>query len=117
MAEMARRQILPAAAEFAGKMAAVYTNLSAAGIKNEEIRSLAARLSELISEVSASSARLEDALQRCETVSSLPENAALHRDEIRAVMQQLRQSADAMEQLVSSAGWPIPTYTDLLYRV
>lgn len=47
----------------------------------------------------------------------LSENARMHRDEVRVVMSELRQAVDQMERLVSAEDWPIPTYTDLLYRV
>ena len=117
MAEMARRQILPAATEFAGKMAASYDRLTAIGIKNDSVFRLTVRLSDLITAVDTSTGKLEKALVRCESAQTLLENAEMHRDEVRAVMKELRQEADAMERLISAEDWPIPTYTDLLYRV
>ncbi len=117
MAEMARRQILPAAVGFAGKTAEAYTHLSQVGIQNASVLSLAKQLSGLITEVTASTGKLEVALARCEEIVDLSENARMHRDEVRVVMSELRQEVDQMERLVSAEDWPIPTYTDLLYRV
>ena len=117
MAEMVRRQILPAATEFAGKMAASYDRLASIGIKNDSVFRLTARLSDLITAVDASTGKLEKALARCESAQTLLENAEMHRDEVRAVMADLRRDTDAMERLVSAGDWPMPTYTDLLYRV
>ena len=65
----------------------------------------------------ASTGKLEKALARCESAQTLLENAEMHRDEVRAVMADLRRDTDAMERLVSAEDWPMPTYTDLLYRV
>ncbi len=117
MAEMARRQILPAAMEFAGKAADSYARLSAAGIKNDSIFRLTARLSDLITAVDRSAGDLEKALARCETAATLLENARMHRDEVRTVMQELRREVDDMERLISDKDWPMPTYADLLYRI
>lgn len=117
MAEMARRQILPAAVGFAGKTAEAYAHLSQAGIQNASVLSLAKQLSGLITEVTASTGKLEVALARCEEIVDLSENARMHRDEVRVVMSELRQEVDQMERLISAEDWPIPTYTDLLYRV
>lgn len=117
MAEMARRQILPAAVGFAGKTAEAYTHLSQVGIQNASVLSLAKQLSGLITEVTASTGKLEVALARCEEIVDLSENARMHRDEVRVVMSELRQEVDQMERLISAEDWPIPTYTDLLYRV
>ena len=117
MAEMVRRQILPAATEFAGKMAASYDRLASIGTKNDSVFRLTARLSDLITAVDASTGKLEKALARCESAQTLLENAEMHRDEVRAVMADLRRDTDAMERLVSAGDWPMPTYTDLLYRV
>ena len=117
MAEMARRQILPAAVGFARKTAEAYTHLSQVGIQNASVLSLAKQLSGLITEVTASTGKLEVALARCEEIVDLSENARMHRDEVRVVMSELRQEVDQMERLVSAEDWPIPTYTDLLYRV
>ena len=117
MAEMTRRQILPAATDFAGKMAASYNALSAAGIKNDSIFRLLARLSELITSVEKTTGELEKALLRCEETETLRDNARMHRDEVRSVMLKLRREADDMERLISDEAWPIPTYADLLYRI
>ena len=117
MAEMTRRQILPAATDFAGKTAASYNALSAAGIKNDSIFRLLARISERITNVEKTTGELEKALLRCEEAETLRDNARMHRDEVRSIMLKLRREADDMERLISDEAWPIPTYADLLYRI
>ena len=117
MSEMVRRQILPAAVEFAGKTARAFLTLKDAGIQNSSIHSQAEKLSGYISAVSDTVGRLETALEECRDIASLPENARFHRDVIRRIMAELRGDVDRMEPLVSAKEWPMPTYTDLLYRI
>ena len=117
MCEMTRRQILPAAADFAGKMARDYSSLKEAGVENASLLSMVRRLSGCITELEDVTGRLEEALETCGSISDHLENAQYHRDTIRAIMQELREVSDRTEKMVSAGDWPIPTYADLIYRV
>ena len=117
MAQMCRREILPHMVEFAGKMAESYEKLSKMQVYNANIEEFVRELSALITEVDDLCCELDVELDQCDQIDDYVENAEFHRDSIRRVMAELRSAADRAERLVSSDAWPIPTYTDLLYRV
>ena len=117
MAQMCRREILPHMVEFAGKMAESYEKLSKMQVYNANIEEFVRELSALITEVDDLCCELDVELDQCDQIEDYVENAEFHRDSIRRVMAELRSAADRAERLVSSDAWPIPTYTDLLYRV
>ena len=117
MLEMAKREILPAVVEFAGKCADSYNSLKAAGFENKSLHNLTARLSRDISEISDASGALEVKLLHSHTVEDPHELAVYCRDMLRPQMEALRAAADAAEERMSSGVWPMPNYTDLLHRV
>ena len=117
MAQMCRREILPHMVEFAGKMAESYEKLAKMQVYNANIEEFVRELSTLITEVDDLCCELDIELDQCDQIEDYVENAKFHRDSIRRVMAELRTAADRAERLVSSDAWPIPTYTDLLYRV
>ena len=43
--------------------------------------------------------------------------ALYYRDEILSLMQEMRKEIDFCEEKVSSDVWPLPTYTDIIFRV
>ena len=117
MAQMCRREILPNMVEFAGKMADAYEKLAKMQVYNANLEELIRELSALITEVDDLCCELDMELDQCDGIEDEVENARFHRDSIRRVMAELRNAVDRAEKLVSSGAWPIPTYTDLLYRV
>ena len=117
LSQMCHREILPHMVEFAGKMAESYEKLSNMKVHNTNIEELVRELSTLITNVDNLTCELDLGLDQCDQIEDYVENARFHRDSIRRVMAELRKAVDRAERLVSSDAWPIPTYTDLLYRV
>ncbi len=117
MAQMCRREFIPAIISFAGEMADNYSKLTKLDISNPHIKAIANELSTLVSEIETLTTELERELEQCDKIPDYIENAEFHRDNIRKLMVKLRVSVDRAEQLVASDAWPVPTYTDLLYRV
>lgn len=117
MAEMCRSDLLPQAILFAGKIAAAYQQMEQVGIPNDRILSLTKRLSALIARADVLTGKLESELEESVRCTCAEACAVYHRDHIRVTMQELRMEIDQLEKLVSGSDWPIPTYTDLIYRV
>lgn len=117
MLEMAKREIIPAVIEFAGKCAGSYNNLKEAGLENKSLHNLTARLSRDISEISDASGALEVKLLHSHSIGDPHELAVYCRDMLRPQMEMLRAAADAAEERMASDAWPMPNYTDLLHRV
>ncbi len=117
MIEMAKRQILPACIEFAGKIARSRNELNEAGCESKAIKKLLQELTDGIDKTDAALSVLETALDEAHHIQSIPEDAAYYRDHVYTAMCALRKEADVIETIISSTDWPMPNYTDLLHRV
>ncbi len=115
MADMIRRQILPAVSAFAGDLC------SRAGAKKDlgaccqyEVRT-AMQIGSLTDALMAASDKLEMDL------SAIPADAAeamrYSHDVLVPDMDTARRAADQLEALTGSDRWPFPTYSDLLFSV
>ena len=114
MAQMVAQRFLPAAARFAGEMAACAQALGTdAGVH----QTLQQRTCDLLRELSARQDALMGALH---AAASGPNGAAVawdYRQQVLPKMQALRQTVDALEQILPKDLWPVPDYGDLLFEV
>ncbi len=110
--EIAKTMILPAAYRYQGILASTAASLKAAG-KDADTRSLD-KVSALVSE-------LEDRVEVLDkAVASEPKGGvvkhALHcRNEIFPASEAVRETSDALEELVADDLWPLPTYQEMLF--
>ncbi len=100
MAYMCQTMVLPAALAYARELADTAASLKAAGL-------CAATASGLAGEVAA----LADALAKAAKALPAAEGAA----ERIALMGEARDAADALEGLIPSDRWPVPTYAEMLF--
>ena len=117
MLMMARRQILPAVLAYAGRLA------ETAG----QVRNLGVRLNCAGSTLSSYCAKcdlLNDAVNTLSHTLAVrpaeedPETAARYmRDQVLPAMNQLRKTADDLEQVTDQKLWPFPAYDQLLFNV
>ena len=117
MLMMARRQILPAVLAYAGRLAEI------AG----QVRNLGVRLNCAGSTLSSYCAKcdlLNDAVNTLSHTLAVrpaeedPEAAARYmRDQVLPAMNQLRKTADDLEQVTDQKLWPFPAYDQLLFNV
>ena len=117
MIMMTRRQILPAVIRFTGDIASASRNIREAGGDF-------ASGSELLAALCSTTDQLSRDLQQLETkLASVPEEenpqaeARFMHDSVLPAMENLRKSADTLEQLTDRTYWPFPTYDDLLFSV
>ena len=118
MAEMVRRQILPAgqaALRELGQTSRAKQEISPLlSCKAEEL--LGTQIANYNDMLLAGCTLLENLLR--DFPSSTEEQKALYaRDRLLPAMNELRQAADALEQLCPAHLWPMPTYGELLYGV
>ena len=119
MADMARREILPAVARYAADVAASAGKKLAldASLDCGYERKLVSRLSSLVSQLSGRTEGLESAMAKLKTIRDVTEEAYAIRDEILPKMCELRACADEAETMTAESYWPFPTYGDLLFGV
>ncbi len=119
MADMAKKEILPAVSKYGQLLAntilakkAVCTTLDCSYETDtlEQITLLSKQAHKRVTE-------LETALSKTVSLSGAEKLAVYYKDEVLPIMEDLRKAADALERVVSEEYWPIPTYGDLLFGV
>jgi len=61
--------------------------------------------------------KLEVATARAQKIDHTVRRAEAYRDKVIPAMQALRADIDALEMIVPRDLWPVPTYTDLLFKL
>ena len=117
MLEMLERQIIPAVTGYLGSIARSYNELYAAGVANDELKSLITELSGFESRLISGGRELEALISRGHTIGDARETCGFLQKTLRPYMTSLRAYADRAESLLDSSVWPFPNYTDLLFRV
>ena len=116
--DMVKKQILPALSTYTADLAAALAAKTAVvdGIdvtmEESELKELSAAQGKLY----ALSGKLDKELAEVPEGDAL-KTATYYRDVIFAEMQGMRDVIDAAEEKVSSDVWPVPTYSDLIFRV
>ena len=119
MADMARRQILPAVERYAAAVAegALKKQTLLPSLPCGAEKRLVERLSRLVGEIEEGTDALEKTLAGLSTVSDVTELAAGIRDLLLPDMASLRAAADEAECLTAKDYWPFPTYGELLFSM
>lgn len=116
--EMSKRQILPSVISYRADLADSINSIESCGAEADFERALFGKISAGLKSFGANIDKLEAALS---TAAGLHGNtkaqAEAYRDLVFTTMGSLRQDADLLETLVDAEYWPMPTYTDLLFRV
>jgi glutamine synthetase len=115
--DMAKKQIIPAAVEYATFLAESISSFKAASVEASVQQDLLKKLGALLASSYRNLTRLEAAVMKAKEVADCVKKAATYRDEVIAAMQSLRSDIDAIEMLVPTDMWPMPTYADLLFKL
>ncbi|RZM76059.1 glutamine synthetase III family protein [Leptolyngbya iicbica] len=109
---MAKTMIYPAAVEYLSKLSSTITSLSSLGVSLEasSAQTVANLASAMMKDVSALSEALathdfattEDHMKHCAFT-------------VRPLMDQVRESGDALEGEIADSFWPLPTYQEMLF--
>lgn len=117
MEVMARRTYLPVISAYATKIAKGITTVTAAmpdapmSHEHRELKTLTEGVNAIYDGLDA----LRDAHVAAEAIADSQEQANAYAHKVRPVMDALRAAVDAMEPIVASDYWPVPTYDDMLF--
>ena len=119
MSDMARKQILPAAAHYAADVARDAAGKKAldTGISCGYEAKLVKKLTAVTESIDTRADALDGAIAKFKTLCDVTEGANFIRDEMLSRMTALRVAADEAETLTAESAWPFPTYGDLLFSV
>ena len=118
MADMARKEILPAVLRFTGNLASGISEKkkAVAVLRCRAETKLLEKLSGLADEIDAAIEALEEGIDS-RIGEDITVQAFYIRDELLGKMDTLRTLCDKAETLTAASYWPFPTYGDLLFKV
>jgi glutamine synthetase len=116
LADIVNHQLLPAAIKFSGALAGTVVSLKAAGIEGGEAKLLLDNVAKLTNSLGSKVKELKSAAESSAVEDPL-EAATLYRGKVVPLMEAVRAVIDDLEVIVPSDIWPVPNYTDLLFRV
>ncbi len=118
MADIARREILPAVTAYRGSLARSFneTKQAVPALACRADSKRITRLGTLIDRIDDAVEALEAGLERGEA-GDVTAQAYFIRDEVLPRMDALRELCDKAEAVTAASFWPFPTYGDLLFGV
>jgi len=114
MVLMSNRSILPAAYRFQGELAQTVAAVKAAGATAKESRKALDEVSRLTDACRQSTGALQKLLEHEEN-GDAHKHAKFFRDKVVPAMNALRETGDALENVVPQDIWPLPTYREMLF--
>lgn len=117
MIDMAKKEILPAAAKYIKDIAKTAELAKSCGAETVFEEETVKEISALVTEMYKALGTLEADVQKVHSIEDTQEMANFFHDTIFADMGALRVPSDKIETLVGKEYWPYPTYSDLLFYV
>ena len=117
--EMIRRDVLPAVSAYSAKLAdAVLAKKSVSKtIACDMEETLIEKLSTLNNALYVKIEKLAEDLNRTAELTDAAAQARAYHDVVLSGMEDVRATADALEQITSAEYWPYPTYSELLFNI
>ena len=116
MAEMARREILPAATGYVGKLVDIVYKKNEIGVDASYEKDLASEMSALCASLNGGVKTLSEILENVPAGDKTTQSM-YYKDTVLPAMAKIRAAADRLEVLCPADCWPFPTYGDLLFGV
>ena len=121
MSEMVRRDVLPAVIRFGREIAETIDVKERLGGYHrypcQAERDLLDKVSVLCDELYKRRAELDSTIEKTTRISSISDRALAYRRQVMEKMARVRETSDALEDIVSKEVWPYPSYGNLLYRI
>ncbi|MDE5852687.1 MAG: glutamine synthetase III [Oscillospiraceae bacterium] len=116
MLEMVNRQILPAVIRYADEISKTYIYMDKCGVRNDCLKDTLKSLSTSINDITNAKDLLKASVEIKDFNNKL-EKAQHYCNSVLNLMNSLRESVDKVEHIIPKDKWPMPSITDLLYRV
>lgn len=114
--DMAKTLFVPAAMDFIADLAGQIAVVEEAGASAKVQKRLLERATALLESVDKKIDELEESVSRAQALHGLKQGKAF-RYEVFPAMQAVRADVDALEVIVPRLVWPVPTYSDLLFKL
>ena len=119
MVDMLRKEIIPAVTKFMKDLSDTIISKKSVGLSNscELERGTLTQVSTLANSLYDQTEKLNSLLRKVNDFNDAYKTADFYKSLVIPAMEEARESADNLELLVGKEYWPIPTYSDLLYRI
>ena len=117
MIDMAKKSIIPAVSKYTKELVKTASMKRDFGIEAGYETKVATKLSSLNTEAFEITERLENEVHFANLEKNVEKNARLHEERVLSTMNALRMVVDEMETMTSKEYWPMPNYSELLFRV
>ena len=114
---MAKKQFIPAAAEYGAFLAESIANFKTLGVPAPVQADLLKKTGALLASAYKNLGKLETATAKAQETADTVKKAETYRDRVIPAMQALRADIDALEMIVPGDMWPVPAYADLLFKL
>jgi glutamine synthetase len=115
--DMVKKQFLPVGIEYATFLADSIGSFNSASVSAPVQEDLLKKLSSILASSYKNLMKLEAATAKTQAIADTVKKAESYRDKVTTSMQALRSDIDALEMIVPKDMWPVPNYTDLLFKL
>jgi glutamine synthetase len=115
--QMVKKQYVPAVIGAAGQLAKDINEVKSAGGNVDVQKDLLKKISSHLEAAYEKLAALEAATKKAQGESEAKHKAESFRDKVVPAMNSLRSEIDALEMLCPSDRWPVPSYTEMLFKL
>lgn len=112
--QMVKRQYLPAGVRFLTELGA---SVAAAGEHGAVPKALLVDVAKLLGAVTKALAVVEKETQKAQSVADVEKQAVAFRDKVATALAKLRTEVDALEAIAPQDRWPVPSYSELLFKL
>jgi glutamine synthetase len=113
--QMVKNLYIPTVIEYTGELADTINSLKTAGASTSVQSELLNKISTLLESATKKVATLESATHAAHEISSTIKRAEAFRDKVFSAQTTLREDIDALETMVPTRLWPVPSYADMLF--
>lgn len=117
MYKMTAKMILPACVQFMNVLSESVKNKKDLNMTYDYEGSVLYKTGKLVDKAYSQMGALEELRRQAALMTDVEEQTKYLHDAVLAKMEELRESLDSLELLVSSEYWPLPSYGDMLFYV
>lgn len=117
MYKMTAKMILPACVQFMNVLSESVKNKKDLNMTYDYEGSVLYKTGKLVDKAYSQMGALEELRKQAAVMTDVEKQTKYLHDAVLAKMEELRESVDALELLVSSEYWPLPSYGDMLFYV
>ena len=117
MQDMATKSIIPAVMHYCGDLARDINDTYKAGGKTGVMKTKLKKITKSLKLADKALSTLKEKHSEAYSVKGAAERSMAYKNLVIPAMAELRRYCDELEVLVPENAWPIPSYTDLLYRI